>query len=154
MKSYSPRLIICLTFTLFLGNLNAQSSPKELSEQFFKTYEEKGSSAALDELYSTSSWIDKAQDAVLNLKNQIEGLNEDYIGKYYGYELITEKKISNSFVLRSYLVKFDRQPIRYTFQFYKPNDTWSIYSFQYDGKLSSELEEAAKLYFIIDEQKY
>jgi hypothetical protein len=154
MKFYSARLAICLTFTLIVGSLNAQSSPKELSEKFFKTYEKKGSSEALDELYSTSPWIDKAQDAVLNLKNQIAGLNESYVGKYYGYELITEKKITSSFVLRSYLVKFDRQPIRYTFKFYKPNDTWIIYSFQYDGNLSTELEESAKLYLIIDEQKY
>lgn len=154
VKSYPTRLVICLIFVLIIGSLNAQSSPKELSEQFFKTYEEKGSSEALDELYSTSSWIDKAQDAVLNLKNQIAGLNESYVGKYYGYELITEKKISDSYVLRSYLVKFDRQPIRYTFQFYKPNDTWTIYSFQYDGNLSSELEESAKLFFIINEQKH
>ncbi|WP_211217400.1 hypothetical protein [Neolewinella persica] len=153
MTFSSMKLLLCLTFTMLIGSVSAQSSPNELSEQFFKTYVEKGSSEALDELYSTNSWINKSQDAVLKLKNQIEGLNEDYVGKYYGYELITEKKISDSYVLRSYLVKFDRQPIRYTFQFYKPNATWKIYSFQYDGNISSELEEAAKVYFIIDEQK-
>jgi len=142
------KLITTVVIILFTAQVNAQSTPEDLSNLFFKTFEEKGSTDALDELYSTNTWINKAPDAVLNLKNQMEGLHEDYIGKYYGYEFITEKKISESFVLRSYLVKYDRQPLRFTFQFYKPNDIWKAYSFQYDGNLSSELEESANIIFI------
>lgn len=51
----------------------------------------------------------------------------DYIGKYYGYEIITTKKFSESFELHSYLVKSDRQPIRFIFKFYKPNDKWVFF---------------------------
>ncbi|TXF87697.1 hypothetical protein FUA23_17965 [Neolewinella aurantiaca] len=147
MNTFKTLTIILL---LFAGcyKATAQTEPELLVEKFFATYEESGSAAALDELYATSKWINKATDAVLQLKNKMEGLNEDYVGKYYGYELIVEKKISDSFVLLSYMVKFDRQPIRYTFQFYKPDDKWVTYSFQYDGNLSTELEEAAKIYFL------
>lgn len=102
----------------------------------------------MDELYSTNPWMQRNIDAVTKLKNEMEGLNENFVGKYYGYELITEKRISNSYLLQSYLVKYDRQPIRYTFQFYKPDKTWIINSFQYDGGLESELEESAKIYNI------
>jgi hypothetical protein len=128
----------------------AQSTPKQMVQQFFETYESKGNATALEELYATNKWMDKAGDAILNLKNQMEGLTEDYIGKYYGYEMITEKWISDSYVLMSYLVKFDRQPLRYTFQFYKPDKEWKVHSFQFDGNLDSELEESAKLYFLND----
>ena len=50
-------------------------------------------------------------------------------------------------ILKSYLVKYDRQPIRFTFQFYKPNKEWRIHSFKYDGNIDDEIEEAAKLYY-------
>ena len=84
----------------------------------------------------------------MKLKNQMEGLTEDFIGKYYGFELIAEKKITDSYILLSYLVKYDRQPLRFTFQYYKPNDEWRLYSFEYDGNLDAELEESAKIYFL------
>ncbi len=140
-------LTIALLMTCFF-NLSSQNKPKELVEKFFYTYENEGSAKALDELYSTNHWMNKAEDAILKLKNQMEGLTEDYIGKYYGYELITKKIISDSYVLRSYLVKYDRQPLRFTFQFYKPHNEWRLHSFKYDGNLDSELEESAKLYYI------
>jgi hypothetical protein len=141
---------VAVILLLFVGysQATAQNEPELLAEKFFTTYEESGPTVALDELYASSKWINKAEDAVLKLKNQMEGLNEDYVGKYYGYELIVEKKISSSFILLSYMVKFDRQPLRYTFKFYKPNDKWVTYSFQYDGNLGTELEEAAKIYFL------
>lgn len=141
---------IAIALILFtgLGQAAAQSKPEELAERFFTTYEERGSTAALDELYATNKWMNKAEDAILDLKNKMQGLNEDYVGKYYGYELIAEKRISSSYVLLSYIVKFDRQPLRYTFQFYKPNDQWKMYSFKYDGNLGNELEESAKIFFL------
>jgi hypothetical protein len=89
----------------------------------------------------------KSADAVVNLKNQMEGLTEDFIGKYHGNDLIVEKGVSDSFLLLSYLVKFDRQPLRFTFQFYKPVDRWRIHSFQYDGNITNEVEESAKLHY-------
>ena len=143
-KSLLSILIICISF----GKIYSQNLPSDIATRFFNTYEKSGASKALDELYSTSKWISKSEDAILKLKNQMEGFTEDYMGKYYGYEFITEKKISDSFHLLSYLVKFDRQPLRYTFEFYKPAKEWKIYSFQYDGNLSDELEESAKIYYI------
>ena len=102
----------------------------------------------MDNLYKNNKWINRATDAITNLKQQLEALNEDYVGKYYGYELITEKKLSDSFILMSYLVKYDRQPIRFTFQFYKPNNEWITFSFKYDGNIDEEIEESAKVYYL------
>jgi len=140
--------IIAIIFLFTSCFCSAQSNPKEIVDKFFIDYQSDGSSTALDKLYSTNKWMERATDAITKIKSQLEGLNEDYVGKYYGYELIVEKKLGESYILLSYLVKFDRQPIRYTFQFYKPKDKWSIYSFQFDGSIDDEIEEAAKIYFL------
>lgn len=137
-------LLIIMFFVSF--STVAQGDPTEVVELFFKEFKEKGSSVAIDNLYKPNKWISKSADAIIQLKSQLQGLNEDYVGKYYGKELILEKKLADSFILMSYLVKYDRQPIRFTFQFYKPNETWMIHSFKFDGGLDAEIEEAAKLY--------
>jgi len=140
------KIIIALPFLLITFIAFAQNSPQETVEQFFVEFENKGGSVALDNLYKPNKWISRNTDAITQLKSQIEGLNEDYVGKYYGYELILEKTLTDSYILMSYLVKYDRQPIRFTFQFYKPNKEWVIYSFKFDGAITEEIEETAKLY--------
>lgn len=126
----------------------AQSTPKDIAANFFVKYESDGASAAIDQLYKTNKWMERATDAITKLKNQLEGLKEDYVGEYYGYELIGTKKLAESYMLMSYLVKFNRQPIRFTFQFYKPNDKWVIYSFKFDANIDDEIEESSKLYYL------
>jgi hypothetical protein len=144
------KIKITFTLILFVGilNMEAQTNPKNIVDNFFVNYQKDGASIALDKLYYTNKWMERATDAITNLKSQLKGLNEDYVGKYYGYELIGEKKLAESYILLSYLVKFDRQPIRYTFQFYKPNDKWVIYSFKFDANIDDEIEESAKLYYL------
>ena len=117
-------------------------------KDFFNIYRTESVSDALDKLYQTNQWVQRNLDAVTKLKNEMEGLNLDYVGKCYGYELITEKSISDSYILQSYLVKYDRQPIRFTFQFYKPENEWRIYAFKFDANLDDELEESAKIYYL------
>jgi hypothetical protein len=143
MKSF---LIVAFVMLSTMGF--SQNDPGEIVKKFFAEFEEQGASTALDNLYSTNEWMSRATDAITNLKSQLEGLNEDYVGKYYGYELIVERKLAESYLLLSYLVKYDRQPIRFTFQFYKPDKEWLIYSFQFDGDLDTEIEESAKLYYL------
>lgn len=140
-------LIITMTFLTFAAVV-AQMTPKEIVTKFFTEYEASGASAALDNLYATNPWMQRNTDAVTNLKSQMEGLNEDFVGKYHGYELIVEKKFSDSYLLLSYLVKFDRQPIRYIFQFYKPEDTWRLHSFEFDGEVDEEIKEASRMYYL------
>ena len=140
------KIFIIIPILLFGFIAFPQQSPNEIVDQFFEEFETKGSSVALDNLYKPNKWMSRNTDAIAQLKSQIEGLNEDYVGKYYGYEFILEKKLADSYILMSYLVKYDRQPIRFTFQFYKPNKDWIIYSFKYDGAVDAEIEETAKLY--------
>ncbi len=137
--------LIYILFILITGNSFAQKSPKDLINDFFVTYE-KDAGKAVKDLYSTNPWTERKKDDIDQIISTVNGLSEDYIGKYYGFEIITTKKFSDSFILYSYLVKYERQPLRFTFKFYKPNDKWVLFSYALDDNLDDELEEAAKLF--------
>ncbi|NLN24630.1 MAG: hypothetical protein GX163_03040 [Bacteroidetes bacterium] len=140
------KLLIVLLITTS-GSLFAQSSPENLINDFFVTYE-KDAGKAVKDLYATNKWTERIKDGIANIVSSVNGFTESYMGKYYGYELITKKKFSESFVLYSYLVKYDRQPLRFTFKFYKANDKWTLNSFSFDDSFGHEIEEAAKLYYL------
>lgn len=140
-----------ITFIIILsGYLNSsfcQNSPESFITSFFEQYKsDRGE--ALANLYKTNPWISRHSDAILNIINEVEKLTPDYVGTYYGNKIILQKQLSNSMKLYSYLVKYDRQPIRFTFIFYKPEDTWRLFSFSLDSNLDDELAEAAKLYYV------
>ncbi len=120
----------------------SQAGPEEIVKKFFSDFETSGSSVALDNLYATNEWMELNQEAIENLKEKMGTLTEDVIGTYYGYELIATNKFSSVYEIHSYLVKYDRQPIRFVFQFYKPTDRWRIYSFEYDGNFVEQMKES------------
>ncbi|BBE19777.1 hypothetical protein AQPE_3965 [Aquipluma nitroreducens] len=141
------KTILIIFVTIISLTTFAQSSSDELINKFFDEYP-KDSGKALDELYATNPWTTRIKDAIDNLKKEVSSYTVDYVGKYYGYEPIIKKQFSESFVLYSYMVKYDRQPMRFTFELYKPNDKWTLYSFKIDTELDDEIEQAAKLFYI------
>ena len=138
-----------LLLLLILTSVKAisQSNPQKLIDNFFTTYESDPGKAVQD-LYDTNKWTERAQDDIDRVIGTVNGFTESYMGKYYGYELITRKKFAESFELYSYLIKYDRQPIRFIFKFYKPNDNWVLLSYSLDDSLDDEIQEAAKLYYL------
>ncbi|WP_406683160.1 hypothetical protein N1F78_10745 [Seonamhaeicola sp. MEBiC1930] len=140
------KLLIMLLITT-AGNLFAQSSPQNLIDNFFATYE-KDAGKAVKELYATNKWTERIKDNIDKIIGTVNGFTDSFMGEYYGYELITKKKFAESFELYSYLVKYDRQPIRFIFKFYKPKDKWVLYSYALDDDLDDEIQEAAKLYYL------
>ncbi len=145
------KLLIVLLISIS-GNLFSQSSPQGLIDTFFATYE-KDPGKAVKELYATNKWTERSKDDIDKVIGTVNSFTENYIGKYYGYETITKKKFAESFELYSYMVKYGRQPVRFIFKFYKPDDKWVLYSFALDDSLDSEIQEAAKLYYLkLDEE--
>ncbi len=136
-----------MKYSVISANGMAQN-PAALVDEFFKEFVSEGSSQALDNLYATNPWMERNQDAVTNLKSKLEGLNEDFVGKFHGYDLIAEKSFGDRYVLLSYLVRYDRQPIRFIFQFYRPDKEWRAYGFQYDGDFNDEIKESVKMYYL------
>ena len=147
MKLWSLSLSLILITAVTAA---AQETPESLVDKFFDTYLSQGTSAALDEFYATNTWMDRNRDATEKLKSQFANL-PSLVGDYYGRDLIVKKTLGESLVLISYLVKYDRQPIRFTFQLYKPKDVWLAYSFSYDDSFGDELEESARVHNLDDE---
>lgn len=141
------KLLLITLLTIISLMSFGQASPEDLIKTFFNEYN-KNSNKAIDELYSTNPWTSRIRDGIENMKKEVNSYTVDYVGKYYGYEIITKKQFSESFILYSYLVRYDRQPMRFTFEFYKPNDKWTLFSFKIDGDLDDEIEQAAKLYYL------
>jgi hypothetical protein len=139
--------ILVIVMSVFTFTTYGQTPDEGLIKNFFNGYS-KNPSKSIDDLYATNPWSVRIKDGIENIKKEINSYTEDYVGKYYGYELITKKQFSESFILYSYLVKYDRQPMRFIFKLYKPNDKWTLYSFKVDSDLDVEIEEAAKLYYL------
>lgn len=145
--------LITLTAIVFLSTniLKAQTSTEEIITEFFKTYE-KSPLKAVDYVFGTNKWmVDRNKDGVENVKTQLTSFL-GLVGDYYGYEKIIEKSVGESYKLISYMVKYDRQPVRFTFVFYKPKDKWQVQNFQYDDNLDDELEESSKVYRLKENQ--
>lgn len=138
--------LICIASLLLCSlNIFAHSNPEELIEKFFKDYS-RNPAKAVENIYATNPWVSRVRDGVESVKNEVNKYTEDYVGKYYGYEFICSKQLAGCFTLYSYLVKYERQPMRYIFKFYKPDEKWLLYSFKIDSELDEEMEKAASLY--------
>ena len=142
MKKTIFTALVFLTLNTF-----AQQGSEDIINTFFKEYT-KNPSKAVENIYATNPWTARIKDGIETMKNEVNKFTMDYVGSYYGYELITKKQLSESFVLYSYMVKYDRQPIRFLFTVYKANDKWCLYSFKIDSELDDELEQAAKIYYL------
>lgn len=141
MNRYIIVALGILSFSLSPG-LRAQSGDARITEEFFRQYG-LDPMKAFDYAFSTNKWMDRNQDAVENLKNQYNQLLP-LIGTYYGYDLISEKSMGDHLKVSSFMLRYDRQPMRLTFVFYKPKDQWQVQNLKYDDKLPEELEEASK----------
>ena len=139
--------LLFIILTIFIsGNLFAQSTPEEMFDTFFEEYKE-DPNKAIDYIFSKNTWILESEDTS-EIKNLLNKLTVDFVGNYIGYDLMVEKVISGRFVLLSYLVRYDRQPFRFTFQFYKPDNEWMFFKFLLDDELFQEIEKSAELYFL------
>jgi hypothetical protein len=139
-KLFITSLLIVIT----MGSSKAQSTTSEITTEFFKLYS-KSPTKAVGYAFSTNIWIvDRKKDAIENVKSKLSRLIE-VIGDYSGYEKIVEKSIGDSLKLESYLIKYSRQPLRFTFIFYKSKDVWQVQNFSFDDSLDEELEEAGRV---------
>ncbi|MCE7058075.1 hypothetical protein LZF95_25560 [Algoriphagus sp. AGSA1] len=140
--------LIILSFILSsCTNASSQSeealTPEKINERFFDLYDSKGPSEALEFVFSTNDWIDQNQTS--EVKNKLIKLIKQ-LGDYQGQEVVSKRSISEDYLLYSFLIKYDRQPIRYLFIYYKPKNKWQLQNFQYDDNLETELIEAASAY--------
>ncbi|MBV8391178.1 MAG: hypothetical protein JO080_15340 [Mucilaginibacter sp.] len=136
-------LLLCpVLIFVFTGKVKAQQqTPADISKKFFDTYATKPMDA-IDQLFVDVKKNKQVNDDITAIKKNLKVII-DQDGAYNGYELLTEKGINNTLKLLSYMVKYDKQPVRFIFIFYKPKDAWKIYTFQFNTNLDDELTNAA-----------
>jgi len=138
MTTFKKYFFIILLI-IFYNKNEAQKTPDDMTDFFFKIYKLKGSSQALDSIFATNKYI--SQSDIKLIKEKIIQYS-NVIGKYYGHELIIKKSIGESIKVYSYILKYERQPIRFILTFYKPNNYWKIHNFKISDDFISELESA------------
>ena len=148
MRNITNAGFLLLIITLFSVSFSfAQKSPKEYTDKFFEIYTQKSVNEAVDFLYQDNPWKENIQDAINNIKEKLTGLNSR-LGTYHGQVKIGEKNLKDTFVVIHYLIKYERQPLRFEFKFYKPNDEWKVYGFSYDDGISQELSNSLNVQFL------
>ncbi|NOT76435.1 MAG: hypothetical protein HOP08_16020 [Cyclobacteriaceae bacterium] len=98
--------------------------------------------------------MNNSKDQIENVKFKINSTVVKAMGDYFGYEQITKKTVGDKLTYYTFLLKYDRQPIRFNFLFYSPsgNGQWRLQNFSFDDKIPDELEEASKLVYQLIEK--
>ena len=136
-------ILITLLFRSF--NVSGQDDPQKIIDQFFNLYEKKSPNEAVDYLFSTNKWMNDSKDQIDNVKFKLNGTLK-LIGGYAGHDLISKKTVGDHLTLYTFIIRYDRQPLRFSLLFYKPSNEWRLFNFSYDDSLDEELTEAAKVY--------
>ena len=132
-------LIIVLFGVLFFntGKIFAQSTPEDINGKFFTILKDKGIDNAFEYLNSSMLSIETNQDLVNQNKNGLIELTKS-LGNYYGYEQLTKDKTGESYIKYSFLLKYEKSPVKFTMTYYKPNDTWKVYEISYNKQLDDK----------------
>lgn len=139
-----PRTLVLLSILLISGGLKAQSdSLSAWCGQFFNELIDGKSHEALLVLYQDSPEIVEDTAAWNEMVYQLDQMTEAY-GPIFGYDSIQQKNLGESFMLLTYMGKYQYEPVRFTFEFYKPNKRWEIYGFAFDLNLVRDLEDASR----------
>ncbi len=137
---------------LLLGaGMYAQTNERAITAKFFQLFEQ-DPAQAVDYVYGLNKWIDLKSDAVLNVKGKLNQYRE-LLGAYQGHEFIAESRLGECFSVYVFLAKYDRQPLRFTFEFYKPKNEWIVYSFQFDDNFDDDMVEMMKLDYLTTKKK-
>jgi hypothetical protein len=136
-----------ILFVLIFYSFSAwsQNDPQKMIDEFFNRYKSKGVDVGLDYLFGTNKWMSDSKDEIASVKFKLNNTIK-LLGDYYGSDLIAKKTIGDKMILCSYFIRYERQPLRFTLQFYNPNGQWRLQNFSYDDSFDDELKEASKIY--------
>ncbi len=130
-------VVITASSTLFYNKIYAQSSPEEITETFFAIFEN-DMSAAVDYLFSTNDLIDPNQPGIKSIKEKME-VTRKLLGNFYGYEIVNIYYAGESYQKHIYSIKYERQPVKMTIIYYRPNKKWKVQSLNFQDDIDSEL---------------
>ena len=95
----------------------------------------------IDNYFGDSVFAKENQDTIRKIKAKLSGVLSQ-IGKYHKSELIIRRHLLNRYISIKYLAMFDRQPLTFQFEFYKPNKKWKIQGLTFNSNIDDLLDEA------------
>ncbi|MEG3767766.1 hypothetical protein [Alteromonas sp. 14N.309.X.WAT.G.H12] len=131
-----------LAILLFIFSQHVFAYQDEI-DKFFSLYESDKVAEAVDAIYSTNKWVIRKADDVQNVKTQLQNLPQ-LVGTYHGKVKLGNADIEDRLMYVSYLALYERQPVRFEFVFYRPENDWVIYSFSFDDQIDEELQQFAR----------
>lgn len=132
------KIFLLFVFALSVQFVLAQNTTYQgVVEEFFKLYENEGPNKAIDFIFSTNEYLQSNEEQVTAIKLKLSTA-VSIIGDYSGYEPVIIKEIGQSMVQGTYMVKYARQPLFFTFVMYKPDKYWQIQTLRFDDKLTDE----------------
>ncbi|TRX56835.1 hypothetical protein [Thalassomonas sp. M1454] len=137
MKSIILLISLTVSFNIFAADYQQEIN------KFFELYKKDKIDEAVDSIYSTNEYVSAIPDQIKNVKTQLNAL-KGMVGQVHHIGQLDTFLVGESFVYVTYLVTYDRQPVRYEFQFFKVKDGWRIYSFSFDDDLSEIQSQARK----------
>lgn len=134
-------LLFSCTFSI------AQTSPQDISDNFFRLYKNEGVDKSLTYLFSTNKFSIDIQEGVDELKRSLKKATTE-AGGFKGSDLLVKKTAGSNLIMLTYLVRYERLPFTFRILFYKPNDEWQVQNFKFNNKIDEELEDASKINYL------
>ncbi|HLT74753.1 MAG TPA: hypothetical protein VKZ68_06690 [Ohtaekwangia sp.] len=143
MKNFfiSSMFILCCTS---VSLAQSGSDGQQIINRFFELYKTKGADAGLDYIFSTNKWMDLEGEGVRHVHSELSNII-GLIGNYLGHEEVKSVSLGKRYRIVSYLVYYERQPLRFTFQLYRGSGDWMLYNFKFDSNFEEDMEEAIRL---------
>ena len=134
--------IIFAALLLLSSGVSANNYQEEV-DKFFELYSDEKTSDAVDSIYASNKYVSSIPDQVKQIKTQLSSL-DDLVGEINFINKVSDYKVGELFVHVTYLVTYDRQPIRFEFQFFKVKEGWRIYSMSFDDNIDEDIKELAR----------
>lgn len=141
IKTTSIALLLLVSLSGFSNNKPADNEPKEIIKTFFSLFESVGNDSALNYFFSFNKYyFESSMEVELIKLKAILNDTRGKLGKYYDYEIIEEKKLGKNFITISAFARFDRQPLKFLFTFYRVEGAWRTHNFRFTDELG-DVEE-------------
>jgi outer membrane lipoprotein-sorting protein len=128
------KITLFILLTIFIRGIHAQSNePEKIVKNFFDLYKQNRIEQALDYLFSSNPILYNKSESIKNLKNTFTNI-EKVLGGYKDYSISYNQEHFESLKIIITYVRYEKQPLRLLFVFYKPGDKWIMYRFEIDTK--------------------
>ena len=137
------RIVGFIFFSFFgLATLQSQSAVKDLVNGFFMEYEAGDPSSAFAYANALRPKEEGRRGALSEADLQAKFVElEKQFGKYFGYDVMVEQEVVPNFVRYICYARYEYRPVRFTFEFYRPNGTWHLYALRIDRRMNTEIIE-------------